>query len=101
VVRLLLSYGADPLLATYSGWVRLVSILELVLTHLYLSGQTPLMLASSKLMRGILRAHLSDAQSAAADIKPMRFHGPWEIFGEWKNESRIAERRVAMYYALR
>ncbi|KAH8234985.1 hypothetical protein KR032_006998 [Drosophila birchii] len=61
VVRLLLSYGADPLLATYSG-------------------QTPLMLASSKLMRGILRAHLSDAQSAAADIKPMRFHGPWEIF---------------------
>ncbi|EDW46544.1 GM14920 [Drosophila sechellia] len=61
VVRLLLSYGADPLLATYSG-------------------QTPLMLASSKLMRGILRAHLSDAQSAAADIKPMRFNGPWEIF---------------------
>ncbi|XP_032310628.1 nascent polypeptide-associated complex subunit alpha, muscle-specific form [Drosophila ananassae] len=61
VVRLLLSYGADPLLATYSG-------------------QTPLMLASSKLMRRILRAHLSDAQSAAADIKPMRFQGPWEIF---------------------
>ncbi|XP_017041520.1 uncharacterized protein LOC108088302 [Drosophila ficusphila] len=61
VVRLLLSYGADPLLATYSG-------------------QTPLMLASSKLMRSILRVHLSDAQSAAADIKPMRFNGPWEIF---------------------
>ncbi|XP_039489610.1 AF4/FMR2 family member lilli [Drosophila santomea] len=61
VVRLLLSYGADPLLATYSG-------------------QTPLMLASSKLMRGILSSHLSDAQSAAADIKPMRFNGPWEIF---------------------
>ncbi|KAH8267682.1 hypothetical protein KR026_003292 [Drosophila bipectinata] len=61
VVRLLLSYGADPLLATYSG-------------------QTPLMLASSKLMRRVLRAHLSDAQSAAADIKPMRFQGPWEIF---------------------
>jgi len=101
VVRLLLSYGADPLLATYSGWFWLVNILELVLTHLYLSGQTPLMLASSKLMRGILRAHLSDAQSAAADIKPMRFHGPWEIFGEWKNESHLAERRVALYCALR
>ncbi|EDV98015.1 uncharacterized protein LOC6558026 [Drosophila grimshawi] len=63
VVRLLLSYGADPLLATYSG-------------------QTPLMLASSKLMCSILRSHLSDAQSAAADIKPMRFLGPWELFNE-------------------
>ncbi|EDW40459.1 GL25258 [Drosophila persimilis] len=61
VVRLLLSYGADPLLATYSG-------------------QTPLALASSKLMSGILSDHLSDAQSAAADIHPMRFQGPWDIF---------------------
>ncbi|XP_034105062.1 uncharacterized protein LOC117568485 [Drosophila albomicans] len=66
VVRLLLSYGADPLLATYSG-------------------QTPLMLASSKLMCSILRSHLSDAQSASADIKPMRFQGPWEIFDEKEN----------------
>ncbi|BFF96682.1 nascent polypeptide-associated complex subunit alpha muscle-specific form [Drosophila madeirensis] len=61
VVRLLLSYGADPLLATYSG-------------------QTPLALASSKLMSGILSEHLSDAQSAAADIHPIRFQGPWDIF---------------------
>ncbi|EDW70372.2 uncharacterized protein Dvir_GJ13741 [Drosophila virilis] len=66
VVRLLLSYGADPLLATYSG-------------------QTPLMLASSKLMCGILSSHLSDAQSAAADIKPMRFPGPWQIFDKKEN----------------
>ncbi|KAH8301267.1 hypothetical protein KR018_009961 [Drosophila ironensis] len=82
VVRLLLSYGADPLLATYSGGFICVfhSMCIVKLYLLSLAGQTPLMLASSKLMRRILRAHLSDAQSAAADIKPMRFKGPWEIF---------------------
>lgn len=87
VVRLLLSYGADPLLATYSGWCWLFNFAfrrDCNNCTLLFLGQTPLMLASSKLMRGILRAHLSDAQSAAADIKPMRFNGPWEIFGEWK-----------------
>jgi len=87
VVRLLLSYGADPLLATYSGWCWMFNFAfrrDCNNCTLLFLGQTPLMLASSKLMRGILRAHLSDAQSAAADIKPMRFNGPWEIFGEWK-----------------
>ncbi|KAH8373368.1 hypothetical protein KR009_004547 [Drosophila setifemur] len=86
VVRLLLSYGADPLLATYSGWCLLRRVLPpylsrgLLIINILILGQTPLMLASSKLMRGILRVHLSDAQSASADIKPMRFQGPWEIF---------------------
>lgn len=41
------------------------------------------MLASSKLMFGVLSSHLNDAQSAADDIKPMRFPGPWEIFGKF------------------
>lgn len=65
-----------------SSYLRIKNELLILIFPLVVSGQTPLMLASSKLMCGILRAHLSDAQSAAADIKPIRFQGPWQIFGE-------------------
>lgn len=61
LVRLLLSYGADPLLATYSG-------------------QTPLMLASDTDAYLILEQHLDDVQGRPA--APWSFGGPSTVFGK-------------------
>ena len=60
LVRLLLSYGADPLLATYSG-------------------QTPLMLAADTAAYNLLEHHLSDVQGHT--VLPWTFIGPTPIFG--------------------
>jgi len=60
LVRLLLSYGADPLLATYSG-------------------QTPLMLAVDTDANVILEQHLADIQGRTT--VPWSFAGPSSIFG--------------------
>jgi len=60
LVRLLLSYGADPLLATYSG-------------------QTPLMLAVDTEANSILEQHLDDIQGRTT--VPWSFAGPASIFG--------------------
>lgn len=60
LVRLLLSYGADPLLATYSG-------------------QTPLMLAADTDAYSILEQHLDDIQGRTSI--PWSFGGPSSIFG--------------------
>lgn len=61
LVRLLLSYGADPLLATYSG-------------------QTPLMLAVDTEANSILEQHLDDVQGRTT--VPWSFAGPVSIFGK-------------------
>lgn len=63
LVRLLLSYGADPLLATYSG-------------------QTPLMLAVDTDAYTIIEQHLNDVQGRP-NI-PWSFGGPSSIFGTLK-----------------
>jgi len=60
LVRLLLSYGADPLLATYSG-------------------QTPLMLAVDTEANSILEQHLADIQGCTT--VPWSFAGPASILG--------------------
>lgn len=60
LVRLLLSYGADPLLATYSG-------------------QTPLMLAIDTEANSILEQHLADVQGHIT--VPWSFAGPSSILG--------------------
>lgn len=54
LIRLLLSYGADPLLATYSGY-------------------TPLSLAADDEARRLLQQHLSDVQGQPAP--PWTFQG--------------------------
>lgn len=61
IVRLLLSYGADPLLATYAG-------------------QTPLMLSTDTEVYPILEQHLADIQ--ARITSPWSFGGPATIFGK-------------------
>lgn len=60
VIRLLLSYGADPLLGTYAG-------------------QTPEELAEGPAAR-LIRLHISDVQGHA--IEPWRFPHPAEIIGK-------------------
>lgn len=60
LVRLLLSYGADPLLATYSG-------------------QTPLMLAVDTEANAILEQHLDDIQGRTT--VSWSFAGPACVFG--------------------
>lgn len=62
LVRLLLSYGADPLLATYSG-------------------QTPLMLAADTDAYSILEQHLDDIQGRTSTA--WSFGGPSSIFGKF------------------
>lgn len=64
VARLLLSYGADPLLATYAG-------------------QTPLQLAEDDGMTLFLKNHLYDVQYSGSDKGHWKFSGPWEIYGEY------------------
>lgn len=64
IVRLLLSYGADPLLATYSGL-------------------TPLSLAIDEATVTLLKNHLADVQGKAA--APWTFLGPASCFGELIN----------------
>ena len=60
LVRLLLSYGADPLLATYAG-------------------QTPLALASENDAYRVLQQHIDDIQGRKN--VPWYFQGPCSIFG--------------------
>lgn len=66
LVRLLLSYGADPLLATYSG-------------------QTPLMLAVDTEANTILEQHLADIQGRTT--VPWSFAGPSSILGSYGSVS--------------
>ena len=61
VVRLLLSYGADPTLATYGG-------------------QTPLMSCESDEMRIFLAAHLDDINGDSS--RPWVFDGSASCMGE-------------------
>lgn len=65
LVRLLLSYGADPLLATYSG-------------------QTPLMLAVDTEANSILEQHLDDVQGRTT--VPWPFAGPASLFGTQRHK---------------
>jgi len=60
LIRLLLSYGADPLLATYSGY-------------------TPLSLTTDDEARRLLQQHLSDVQGQPAP--PWTFLGPASCCG--------------------
>lgn len=60
IVRLLLSYGADPLLATYSGL-------------------TPLSLAVDDTMASFLQNHLADLRGEPS--LPWHFNGPSSCFG--------------------
>lgn len=64
IVRLLLSYGADPLLATYSGL-------------------TPLSLAIDDATVELLQEHLADVQGNPS--KPWSFLGPASCFGLYKD----------------
>lgn len=59
IIRLLLSYGADPLLATYSG-------------------QTPISLSGGKTAR-LLQLHLCDVQGNMP--QPWQFNGPCKLLG--------------------
>lgn len=60
IVRLLLSYGADPELATYSGL-------------------TPLALAKNDTTRTLLQNHLADIKGQ--NTVPWNFLGPASCFG--------------------
>lgn len=62
IVRLLLAYGADPLLATYSG-------------------HTPLMLAETDEMMIFLKNHLFDIQNTSPNKMAWKFDGAWKSFG--------------------
>lgn len=68
IVRLLLSYGADPNLATYSG-------------------STPLSLAVEESTLNLLRNHINDIQGLPSD--PWRFLGPASCFGKFRQTSLI------------
>lgn len=60
LVRLLLSYGADPLLATYTG-------------------QTALSLAANEDVQKLIQQHLADVQGE--DAPKWHFDGPASVFG--------------------
>jgi hypothetical protein len=64
LIRLLLSYGADPLLATYSGY-------------------TPLSLAADDEARRLLQQHLSDVQGQPAP--PWTFQGAASCCGTYES----------------
>lgn len=61
MMRLLLAYGADPLLGTYAG-------------------QTPEELTEGQAAR-FLQLHIADAQGKA--IEPWKFRSPAELLGEF------------------
>lgn len=61
IIRLLLSYGADPMLATYSGL-------------------TPLSLATDEETKSLLKHYMADVQGLPAP--PWSFNGPAPCFGK-------------------
>lgn len=61
MIRLLLSYGADPMLATYSGL-------------------TPLSLATDEDTKHLLKYYMADVQGLTAP--PWSFKGPAGCFGK-------------------
>lgn len=61
IVRLLLSFGADPTLATYGG-------------------QTPLSLSTSEDMTEFLTTYINDLQGVD-DHRPWNFHGSGFLMG--------------------
>jgi ankyrin repeat protein len=69
IVRLLLSYGADPVLATYSG-------------------MTPLALASEDATVKLLKNHIEDVEGKPGS--PWDFAGPASIFGKCESRATMS-----------
>lgn len=82
VVRLLLSYGADPLLATYSGMTNEFYFNVPFCNYRCILGQTPIMLAENDdQMIAFLKNYLHDIQNTGPNKMPWRFEGGWKKYG--------------------